>query len=91
MRWTLINKSTGVLTTEIDEANWDFYSKTLTGAVKQRPIEERALQVVNGTVGEALGKLYVEKKFPAEAKEKAKEMIDYVFLAFENRINNLHG
>lgn len=89
MRWTLINKSTGVLTTEIDEANWDFYSKTLTGAVKQRPIEERALQVVNGTVGEALGKLYVEKKFPAEAKEKAKEMIDYVFLAFENRINNL--
>lgn len=89
MRWTLINKSTGVLTTEIDEANFDFYSKTLTGAVAQRPIEERALQVVNGTVGEALGKLYVEKKFPAEAKEIAKEMVDYVFKAFENRINNL--
>nr|WP_297309732.1 M13 family metallopeptidase [uncultured Flavobacterium sp.] len=89
MRWTLINKSTGVLTAEIDQANWDFYSKTLTGAVAQRPIEERALQVVNGTVGEALGQLYVEEKFPAEAKDKAKEMIDYVFLAFENRINNL--
>ena len=89
MRWTLINKSTGVLTEEIDQANWDFYSKTLTGAVAQRPIEERALQVVNGTVGEALGQLYVEEKFPAEAKEKAKEMIEYVFLAFENRINNL--
>lgn len=89
MRWTLINKSTGVLTEEIDQANWDFYSKTLTGAVAQRPIEERALQVVNGTVGEALGQLYVEEKFPAEAKDKAKEMIEYVFLAFENRINNL--
>ncbi len=89
MRWTLINKSTGVLTTEIDEANFDFYSKTLTGALAQRPIEERALQVVNGTVGEALGKLYVEKKFPAEAKAIAKEMVDYVFLAFENRINKL--
>lgn len=89
MRWTLINKSTGVLTTEIDEANFDFYSKTLTGAIAQRPIEERALMVVNGTVGEALGKLYVEKKFPAEAKEIAKEMVDYVFIAFENRINNL--
>lgn len=89
LRWTLINKSTGVLTSEIDEANFDFYSKTLTGAVAQRPIEERALQVVNGTVGEALGKLYVEKKFPAEAKEIAKEMVDYVFKAFENRINNL--
>ncbi|SHI37185.1 M13 family metallopeptidase [Flavobacterium terrae] len=89
LRWTLINKSTGYLTTDIETANWEFYSKTLQGALKQRPREERALQVVNGTVGEALGKLYVEKKFPAEAKAKAKAMIDNVFLAFENRINNL--
>lgn len=89
MRWTLINKSTGVLTTDIETANWEFYSKTLTGALKQRPREERALQVVNGTVGEALGKLYVAQKFPAEAKAKAKAMIENVFLAFENRINNL--
>jgi putative endopeptidase len=89
LRWTLINKSTGVLTSDIEQASWEFYSKTLQGAIKQRPREERALQVVNGTVGEALGKLYVEKKFPAEAKIKAKKMIDYVFLAFENRINNL--
>ena len=89
LRWTLINKSTGVLTSDIETANWEFYSKTLQGALKQRPREERALQVVNGTVGEALGKLYVEKKFPAEAKDKAKAMIENVFLAFENRINNL--
>lgn len=55
----------------------------------QRPREERALQVVNGSVGEALGKLYVEKKFPAEAKAKAEKMIKNVILAYENRINNL--
>ena len=89
MRWTLLNKSSGVLTPEIETANWEFYSKTLQGAIKQRPREERALQVVNGTVGEALGKLYVEKKFPAEAKVKAKLMIDNIFIAFENRINKL--
>ena len=89
LRWSLLNNSSNVLTTEIEKANWDFYSKTLQGAKAQRPREERALQVVNGTVGEALGKLYVEKKFPAEAKEKAKKMIENVFLAFENRINNL--
>ncbi len=89
MRWTLLNKSAGQLSTEIESANWDFYSKTLTGAVKQRPRDERALQVINGTVGEALGKLYVEQKFPAEAKAKAEKMIDNVKLAFENRINNL--
>ncbi|WP_395058828.1 M13 family metallopeptidase [Flavobacterium sp.] len=89
MRWTLLRKSTGLLTDEIETANWEFYSKTLQGAKKQRPRNERALQVVNGTVGEALGKLYVEKKFPAEAKTKAKAMIDNVILAYENRINNL--
>jgi putative endopeptidase len=89
LKWSLINKSSDVLSTTLEKANWDFYSKTLQGAIKQRPREERALQVVNGTVGEALGKLYVAQKFPAEAKEKAKKMIDNVFLAFENRINNL--
>ncbi len=89
MRWVLINKSSSILTTEIDEADFDFFSKTLQGAVAQRPAEERALQVVNGTLGEALGKLYVEQKFPAEAKEKAKDMIDNVMQAFEDRINRL--
>jgi putative endopeptidase len=89
LRWTLLNKSSDVLTTDLEYSNWEFYSKTLQGAMKQRPREERALQVVNGTVGEALGKLYVEKKFPAEAKIKAKAMIANVFLAFENRINKL--
>jgi len=89
LRWSLLNKSSDVLSTDLEKANWEFYSKTLQGAKAQRPREERALQVVNGTVGEALGKLYVEQKFPAEAKEKAKKMIENVFLAFENRINNL--
>ncbi len=89
MRWTLLNKSSSRLSTSIEKANWEFYGKTLTGAIKQRPREESALQVINGSVGEALGKLYVEKKFPAEAKAKAEKMIKNIFLAFENRINNL--
>jgi len=89
LKWTLINKSSDVLTTEIETANWEFYDKTLRGALKQRPKEERALAVVNSTVGEALGKLYVDKKFPAEAKEKARTMIKNIIRAYEIRINNL--
>jgi putative endopeptidase len=89
MRWSLLNRASSQLSTTIEEANFDFYGKTLTGAVKQRPSDERALQVINGRVGEALGKLYVEKKFPAEAKAKAETMIKNIFVAFENRINNL--
>ena len=89
MRWMLLRGSAGVLSTDIETANWEFYGKTLTGALKQRPRHEKALQVVNGTVGEALGKLYVEQKFPAAAKEKAAKMIKNVIRAYENRINNL--
>ncbi len=89
MRWTLLNGSTGALTTAIETANWDFYSKTLQGALQERPRDENALQVINGSLGEALGKLYVEKKFPPEAKAKAEAMVKNVFLAFENRINKL--
>jgi putative endopeptidase len=89
MKWTLLNKSTALLSTTIESANFDFYGKTLTGAIKQRPREDKALQMVNNTIGEALGKLYVEKMFPAEAKLKAEKMIKNVILAYENRINNL--
>jgi putative endopeptidase len=71
MRWSLLNRASSQLSTDIEEANFEFYGKALTGAVKQRPSDERALQVINGRIGEALGKLYVEKKFPAEAKVKA--------------------
>jgi putative endopeptidase len=89
MRWSLLNRASSQLSTDIEEANFEFYGKALTGAVKQRPSDERALQVINGRIGEALGKLYVEKKFPAEAKVKAEKMIKNIFVAFENRINNL--
>jgi predicted metalloendopeptidase len=89
MRWMLLNRAANQLSGEIGEANFEFYGKTLTGAIKQRPLEERALQTVNGATGEALGKLYVEKMFPAEAKLKAEKMIKNIVRAYEIRINNL--
>ena len=89
LNWSLINSSAAYLSPELEKANWDFYAKTLYGAQKQEAIEERAINIVNDNIGEALGKLYVENYFPAEAKQKAKEMIDNVMKAYENRINNL--
>jgi predicted metalloendopeptidase len=89
MRWMLLRGAASQLSTDIETANWEFYGKTLTGALKQRPRHEKALQVVNGTVGEALGKLYVEKMFPAKAKDKAYKMVRNVMRAYELRINNL--
>ena len=90
LRWSLLNSSVGKLSKTVEVANWEFYGKTLTGAMKQRPYDERALQVINGAVGETLGKLYVEKMFPEEAKIKAKKMIKNIIVAYQNRINNLN-
>lgn len=89
LRWDVFNGSAGMLSSEIEKANWDFYSKDLSGAKAQRPRDERALQTLNWTIGEALGKLYVDQKFPPEAKVKAQKMIKNVILSFENRINAL--
>lgn len=89
LKWNLLRSAAGQLSTDIGEANFDFYGRALTGAIKQRPLEERALQIVNRATGEALGKLYVEKKFPAEAKAKAESMIKNIIEAYKIRINNL--
>ncbi|WP_299149204.1 M13 family metallopeptidase [uncultured Dokdonia sp.] len=89
VRWDTFNSASGRLSTDIEKANWEFYSKYLSGAKKQRPADERALATVNGTVGEALGQLYVDAKFPPEAKAKAETMIANVIDAYKNRIQNL--
>ncbi len=88
-KWATFNEAAGSLSSEVEKADWEFYSKTLSGAKAQRPINERALSVVNNTIGEAVGRLYVDEKFPPEAKEKAEAMIENVIAAFKNRINNL--
>ncbi|OUR93917.1 endothelin-converting protein [Flavobacteriales bacterium 34_180_T64] len=89
MTWSTLRGNSGFLSTDIEKANWEFYGKTLNGTKAMQSAEERALGTVNGSVGEAIGKLYVEAKFPPEAKEKAEKMIANVIKAFQNRINVL--
>ncbi len=89
VRWDTFNNSATSLTTEIEKASWSFYSNYLRGSEKQRPADERALATVNGTLGEALGQLYVDAKFPPEAKAKAENMIANVIEAFKERIQKL--
>lgn len=89
MKWSTLNGNASFLTTEIETANWEFYGKTLNGTETQRPAEDRAMDNVTGRVGEAIGKLYVDAKFPPEAKEKAEKMIANVITAFKARIDKL--
>ncbi len=89
MKWSTLNSLASNLTTELEKANWDFYSKTLGGTETQQPAEERAIDNVTGRVGQAIGKLYVDAKFPPEAKENAEKMIANVITAFKARISKL--
>lgn len=89
LRWSLLNDTAEMLTTEIERANWEFYNQTLRGAKEQLPRDERALSTINGTIGQALGKLYVKEHFPPEAKAKAEEMVENLVQAFEGRIKDL--
>ena len=89
LKWTLVDQAASELTTEMETANWDFYSKTLRGAKAQRPLEKRALSRVNRNLGQPLGKLYVAEKFPPIAKEQMKELVGNLIKAYTARINNL--
>src|SRR5699024_10630763 len=84
-----LNSAASDLTTELEKANWDFYSHTLNGTPEMRPADERALSTVNGLIGKAIGKIYVEKYFPPEAKKTAEVMVKNVIATYKSRIQNL--
>ena len=71
------------------KTNFDFYGKTMTGSKKMKPEWRRALGAVNGGLGEALGKIYVEKHFSPEAKRKMNVLVDGLFGAYGKRIKTL--
>ena len=89
LKATVINDNLGYLSMDMERMNFDFYSRQLQGVQQQRSLDKRALGIVNGTVGEALGKLYVKEVFPAEAKTKAQEMINYLKLSYKEHIEGL--
>jgi predicted metalloendopeptidase len=71
------------------EARFEFFGRTLNGQQAQRPRWKRGVQVVNGNMGEALGQLYVERHFPAEAKGRMEAMIANLIEAYRQSITTL--
>jgi len=72
----------------VDE-EFAFHGTTLTGAVQQQPRWKRAVQATEDAMGEAVGKLYVEKYFPASQKARAESMVHALIAAFGARIDRL--
>lgn len=89
VEWHLVNDFASSLSSPFITLAFSFYGRVLTGAKKIRPLWRRVQGTVNGQVGELLGKLYVQRHFPPEAKQKMRIMIADLLEAFEHRIKNL--
>lgn len=69
-----------------DDQHFAFFGTTLTGAPEQRPRDQRAVLLVNKTLGEAVGKLYAERYFSPEAKAQAEALVANLLAAFHQRL-----
>ncbi|WP_295798448.1 M13 family metallopeptidase [uncultured Microbulbifer sp.] len=74
---------------ELAQAQFDFYGTTLRGTKEMEPRWKRAVQFVNGSVGELVGKRYVEKHFPPEAKARMVELVNNLKAAYKESIEEL--
>ena len=89
LRYKLVTLNSNFLTQELNDLTFNFYNKYLMGQQEQRPMNKRALELINGILGEAFGKLYVEKYFPEKAKDQMLTLIDYLKKSFAQHIKNV--
>ena len=86
MEWGQIDGSTGYLNDEVRAASFDFYGKVFSGRKEDHPLWRRATNQVQGVMGEALGRIYVKKYFPASSKERMKTLVENLRIALGERI-----
>ena len=87
LQWHLLDGSANELSDAFADESFDFYGRTLSGRKEQQPRWKRAVGVVNGVLGEAVGQMYVEKYFPAEAKERMITLVKNLQVALGQRID----
>ena len=87
LKWNIISGSAPYLSSDLVEQNFSFYGKTLSGTPELRQRWKRAVSVVEGSLGEAVGKVYVEAHFPSEAKRRMEELVANLIQAYRISIN----
>ncbi len=85
----MIQAASDYLSDEINDLNFGFYGTVLSGKEEQQPRWKRAVSVVDGSLGEAVGEMYVKKYFPAEAKARMLHLVENLQIALGERIQNL--
>jgi putative endopeptidase len=89
LKLNLVSASAAFLTDDIVQQNFEFYAKTLSGTPQIRDRWKRGVSVTQGALGEAIGKVYVEKYFPEKAKSEMKVLVDFLLEAYRISIIDL--
>lgn len=89
LKFHTFNDAAPFLASNIDNAHFDFYGKTVRGQQEQKPRWKRVLSVVDGSLGELLGQMYVDKYFKPEAKKRMMEMVNNLQETYAERIKRL--
>jgi len=89
LKWHLLRSAAGSLSEPFVEENFGFYGRHLTGAEEMKPRWKRCVESTDALLGEALGKKYVEKYFPPEAKARVRDMVNHLLLAMQDTIEGL--
>lgn len=87
--WRLLRARATYLSEDIDRANFEFYGRILSGTDEQRDRWKRGIQLVNGSLGEAVGKAYVARYFPPENKAKMEALVEDLLEAYRRSIRSL--
>jgi putative endopeptidase len=89
LTWLVLNARANALNDALDKQDFEFYGKLLLGTEEQRAPWRRAVTTVNALLGEVVGKVYVKKHFPPEAKERMVELVDNLIRAYDQSIREL--
>jgi len=84
-----VDSSAGALSDDFYTASWEFFSHQMSGAQEQKPRWKRAMQVPNGLLGEAVGKMYVDRYFPESSKKKMVALVENLRTALGQHIDEL--
>jgi putative endopeptidase len=89
MSWQVIRSNAGYLSSAFVDANFDFYGKALTGTPELRARWKRGVSLVEGSLGEAVGRSYVERHFPSGAKVAMDILVANLIEAYRESITSL--
>jgi putative endopeptidase len=89
LRLRLVSSSASYLDQGLQELSFDFYSRTLRGTPQMRPRWQRGVNLVNRSIGEDVGKIYVQEHFPDEAKARMDVLVANLVEAYRDSINSL--